>query len=148
MRGTGWRGPVKKEKSKHGLNLSSTIKGSPNRFTSIHTDENQIHYKNFLFFLKKFFCNTYLYGSYVWAEDKNMGTAHTRKGVDLMSKKLELKEMELEQVAGGRPRIRLHGPRRKPFQFIRDIIDLIRDISQPKKENPQQTPQQQPHNAA
>ena len=117
MRGTGWRGPVKKEKSKHGLNLSSTIKGSPNRFTSIHTDENQIHYKNFLFFFKNFFCNTYLYGSYVWAEDKNMGT-------------------------------RLHGPRRKPFQFIRDIIDLIRDISQPKKENPQQTPQQQPHNAA
>ncbi|WP_160279896.1 hypothetical protein [Anaerovibrio lipolyticus] len=43
---------------------------------------------------------------------------------------------------------RLYGPRRKPCQFIRDIIDLIRDISQPKKENPQQTPQQQPHNAA
>ncbi len=64
-----------------------------------------------------------------------------------MSKKLELKEMELEQVAGGRPRIRLHGPRRKPFQLIRDIIDLIRDISQPKKDNPQQDPQV-PKNAA
>ncbi|WP_407398517.1 hypothetical protein [Anaerovibrio sp.] len=61
-----------------------------------------------------------------------------------MNKKLELKEMELAQVAGGRPRIRIHGPRRKPFQFIRDIIDIIRDISQPKKD----APQQDPHKAA
>ncbi len=75
-----------------------------------------------------------------------MGTAHIEGG-NLMNKKIELKEMDLAQVAGGRPRIRLHGPRRKPFQIIRDIIDLIRDISQPKKDTPQQTPQQDPHKA-
>ena len=62
-----------------------------------------------------------------------------------MSKKFELNEMELNTVAGGRPRIRLHGPRRKPFQLVRDIIDLIRDIATPKKDTPQpKQPQQDP----
>ena len=59
-----------------------------------------------------------------------------------MTKKFELNEMELNQVAGGRPRIRIHGPRRKPFQIIRDIIDLVKDITSPKKDTPQQTPQE------
>ena len=77
-----------------------------------------------------------------------MGTTHTTKGDNLMSNKFELNQMELDQVAGGRPRIRLHGPRRKPFQFIRDIIDIIRDITQPKKDSPQKTPQQDPNKAA
>ena len=54
-----------------------------------------------------------------------------------MNRKFELKEMELEQVAGGRPRIRLGGPRRKPFQIIRDIIDIVRDLTSPKKDNNQ-----------
>ena len=58
-----------------------------------------------------------------------------------MNKKVELKVVELNQVAGGRPRIRIHGPGRKPFQTIRDIIDLIKDITSPKKDTPQQDPQ-------
>ena len=70
------------------------------------------------------------------------------RGDNIMNKKVELKVVELNQVAGGRPRIRLHGPRRKPFQLIRDIIDIIRDISQPKKDAPQQNPQQDPKKAA
>lgn len=70
----------------------------------------------------------------------NMGTAHIIKEENIMNKKFELNEMELNQVAGGRPRIRLHGPRRKPFQIIRDVIDLIRDIATPKKDAPPQEP--------
>ncbi|ORT99325.1 hypothetical protein D081_2054 [Anaerovibrio sp. JC8] len=52
-------------------------------------------------------------------------------------KQFELNEMELDMVSGGRPRIRLHGPRRKPFQLIRDIIDVVKDIvTPPKKDTP------------
>lgn len=57
-----------------------------------------------------------------------------------MSKKNEITEMELAQVSGGRPRIRLHGPRRKPFQLITDIIDVIKTIANlPKKDTPAPT---------
>ena len=54
-----------------------------------------------------------------------------------MNSKFELKEMELEQVAGGRPRIRRGGQRRDPFKIIRDIIDTVRDLTSPKKDNNQ-----------
>ena len=57
-----------------------------------------------------------------------------------MSKKVEITELELAQVAGGRPRIRLHGPRRKPFQTIRDINDVIKtSVNPPKKDTPAPT---------
>lgn len=62
-----------------------------------------------------------------------------------MSKKIEITELELAQVSGGRPRIRLHGTRRKPFQTITDIIDVIKTIvNPPKKDTPAPTPTTQP----
>ncbi len=55
---------------------------------------------------------------------------------------------ELDKISGGHPRIRLTGKRRKPFQIIRDIIDVVKEIVNPKKNDPQPAPQQDPQKAA
>ena len=45
-----------------------------------------------------------------------------------MNTKVELNEMELNQVAGGRIRIRLHGPRKNSIQRIKELIDMFRGV--------------------
>ena len=45
-----------------------------------------------------------------------------------MNSKFELNEMELEQVAGGRPRITLHGPRRNDLQRITEVVHTIKKL--------------------
>ena len=45
-----------------------------------------------------------------------------------MNTKVELNEMELNQVAGGRIRIRLHGPRKNSIQRIKELIDIFRGV--------------------
>ena len=45
-----------------------------------------------------------------------------------MNTKVELNEMEMNQVAGGRIRIRLHGPRKNSIQRIKELIDMFRGV--------------------
>ncbi|WP_407398527.1 hypothetical protein [Anaerovibrio sp.] len=45
-----------------------------------------------------------------------------------MNKRTELREMELNQVAGGRPRITLHGPRRNDLKRITEIVHDVKKI--------------------
>ena len=45
-----------------------------------------------------------------------------------MNAKVELNEMEMNQVAGGRIRIRLHGPRKNSIQRIKELIDIFRGV--------------------
>ena len=45
-----------------------------------------------------------------------------------MNTKGELNEMEMNQVAGGRIRIRLHGPRKNSIQRIKELIDMFRGV--------------------
>lgn len=45
-----------------------------------------------------------------------------------MTKKFELNEMEMDQVAGGRIRIRLHGPRKNSIKRIKELIDIFRGV--------------------
>ena len=45
-----------------------------------------------------------------------------------MNTKGELTEMEMNQVAGGRIRIRLHGPRKNSIQRIKELIDMFRGV--------------------
>jgi len=45
-----------------------------------------------------------------------------------MNAKVELNEMEMNQVAGGRIRIRLHGPRKNSIQRIKELIDMFRGV--------------------
>ncbi|WP_027406612.1 hypothetical protein [Anaerovibrio sp. RM50] len=53
-----------------------------------------------------------------------------------MNKKFELNEMELDMVAGGRPRIHL-GKGRGNGSIIKDIIKLIKKIVKPEDTKPQ-----------
>ncbi len=45
-----------------------------------------------------------------------------------MNTKVELNEIEMNQVAGGRIRIRLHGPRKNSIQRIKELIDIFRGV--------------------
>ena len=45
-----------------------------------------------------------------------------------MNTKVELHEIEMNQVAGGRIRIRLHGPRKNSIQRIKELIDMFRGV--------------------
>jgi len=60
---------------------------------------------------------------------------------------IELDDEVLDNVAGGKPRIRLSGPRRSPFQTIKDIIDLFKRKPGKPTTNPAPvTPQPDPQN--
>ena len=45
-----------------------------------------------------------------------------------MNSKFELNEMELAQVAGGHPRIQLHGPRRNSLKRITEVYQTVRKL--------------------
>ena len=45
-----------------------------------------------------------------------------------MNEKFELNEMELDTVSGGRPRIKLFGPRHNSLQVITKVVHTVKDL--------------------
>ena len=62
-----------------------------------------------------------------------------------MNTKVELNEMEMNQVAGGRIRIRLHGPRKNSIQRIKELIDMFRGVKDAVETKIQEKTQEKVH---